>query len=192
MDIPRRYGWNIGDPGMQRSGMQNQRFVKVLDHGNAQGSPNCKIIILMDEGHASDVHIHYLNWIYVDVIECGHQGVLTLAGDRLQHEIWNHRYTTLAIPPGVPHVTLYPHQPAEARTLPDFEPVQLRAIETRTTSSATADTVALDDYGPLLAQRVKELGLDGWITPNAQMLGRSRPAAESSCFPANPTRHEGP
>jgi uncharacterized RmlC-like cupin family protein len=157
-----------------REGMQGQRFTTVLSSENAPGTPDCKVLITMGEGKVSNVHVHLLTHVYVDVIECGPQGVLTLAGEKLEQEVWTLRRQTLWIPPGVPHVAVYPRNPVGSA--PD-----VFAVETRTSSSAVADVVPLDDMGDLLVARLHQLGLSGLITPSAQMSGYRR--GESSCFP---------
>jgi len=175
MNAPKSFDWAQA-ARTTREGMQGQRFATILSSENAPGTPNCKVIITMGAGKVSNLHVHHATDVYVDVIDCGLQGVLTLAGDQLQHEIWTYRNQTLWIPRGVPHVAVYPRSEGNSPS-PD-----VYAIETRTTSSAVADVVPLDDMAPLLMRRLRQLGLAGLVTPSPQMAGY-RPD-ESSCFPS--------
>lgn len=179
MHKPKSFSW-ADAAQTAREGMQGQRFTTVLSSDNAPGTPACKVIINMAAGKVSNVHTHEHTDIYVDVIEAGPYGVLTLAGQNLEHEIWTMARESLWIPPGVPHVAVYPRDPSPALGSPQPE---VFAVETRLTSSATADIVMLDDMGPLLTRRLTELNLSGLVTPSAQMAGHRRD--ESSCFPGS-------
>lgn len=179
---PRNFDWPHNDPTRLRAGMQGQTFVTVLDHENLPGTQLSKLLILMIPGKVSNVHVHHGTDVYIDVITAGAQGVLTLAGDELEHAIWTSAYQSLWLPPGVPHVAVYPRP---EYTLDDDPGPDLHALETRTSSVADADVWPLDGYGPLLVQRLGALGLLHRVAPSAAMLG-VEPVAGSSCFPAHP------
>lgn len=174
MHKPKNFDWQQA-ASTAREGMQGQRFTTILSSENAPGTPNCKVTISMGPGKVSNVHVHHVTHVYVDVLECGPQGVLTLAGQALEYEIWTHARQTLWIPPGIPHVAVYP-MPEDGSPSGD-----VFAMETRATSSATADVVPLDDMAGLLSRRLRDLGLTGRTTPSAQMAGYRRDG--SSCFP---------
>jgi uncharacterized RmlC-like cupin family protein len=171
---PQSFDWGQAAQSA-REGMQGQTFMTVLSSQNAPGTPACKVIIQMDPGKVSNVHIHEHVDVYVDVLEAD-GGVLTLAGERLEHEVWTHRSQSLWIPAGIPHVAVYPRRPAPQG--------RVFAMETRLTSSATADVIPLDDMAGLLATRLEALGLSGRVIPSAQMVGYRRD--DASCFPSRP------
>lgn len=177
MHKPKSFSW-ADAARTAREGMQGQKFTTILSSENAPGTPACKVIITMAAGKVSNVHTHRDTDIYVDVIEAGPYGVLTLAGDRLEHEVWTMARESLWVPPGVPHVAVYPREPESFMGGPQPE---VFAIETRLTSSATADVVPLDNMGELLTKRLQQLNLLSLVTPSAQMAGYRRD--ESSCFP---------
>lgn len=177
MHRPKSFDWDRATE-TARQGMQGQRFSTVISSQNAPGTAACKVIISMPPGKVSNVHIHENTHVYVDVLDCGPGGVLTLAGDKLEFEVWTFRRQSLWIPPGVPHVAVYP------RTEMGADSVEVTAMETRLTSSATADVVPLDAMGELLTRRLDDLRLTGLVTPSAQMAGYRRD--ESSCFPPMP------
>jgi uncharacterized RmlC-like cupin family protein len=134
-------------------GMQGQEFVVIVDGrpgGNAEDSPLCQLGILMKPGKVSTPHVHYDVNVYVRLEECGHQGVLTLYGDALEHEEWLFEGQTLWIPPGVPHVAVYPRFHGAPTAV---------AIETRTTPDPLADVVTLTALWPTLRDRLDGLGL---------------------------------
>lgn len=171
---PKSFDWEAARD-TQRQGMQGQQFMTVVSSANAPGTPACKVVITMQPGKVSNVHVHEHTDVYVDVLQAGHGGVLTLAGNKLEFEVWTFERQSLWIPPGVPHVAVYP------RDSSDPAQPEVFAMETRLTSSPTADVVPLDAMGELLAHRLTKLGLSGHVTPSAQMAGYRRD--ESSCFP---------
>ena len=184
MRAPKTFDWPHNVPGRMRAGMQGQDFVTVLDHKNLPGTSLSKIIILMRQRKVSNVHVHHATDVYVDVLEGTARGALTLAGDDLEHVVWTGRYQSLWLPPGVPHVAVYPG-PVGGQTA---EPIpDLLALETRTSSVADADIHACPGYGPLLTRRLEELGLIDRVDPSAAMLGLEE-QPESSCFPTRPER----
>lgn len=160
---PQNFAWPHNEPGMMRLGMQRQKFIKVIDGENLPGTKISKGLILMDVGWVSGVHEHRKTPVYIDVLECGPQGVLTLAGERLEHEIWTPRYESLYLPPGQPHVAIYPTPgPGE---LPDFlTSPDLLALETRGNPMFDDDIHPRPGYDELLIQRLTELGLIGRVT----------------------------
>lgn len=182
--IPRNFDWPHNDPGRLRAGMQGQTFVTVLDHETLPGTALSKLLILMTPGKVSNVHVHHATDVYIDVITAGVQGVLTLAGDELEHAVWTSSYQSLWLPPGVPHVAVYPLPEPDTNVGDDPGP-DLHALETRTSSVADADVWALEGYGPLLVRRLGGLGLLHRVTPSLAMLGQE-PVAGSSCFPTSP------
>lgn len=142
--------------GFARPGMQNQAFATILDGrpgANAAGSPLCQLAIYMPPGHASTPHVHDRVHVYVRVEECGPQGALTLWGDQLENEEWTFADQTLWIPPGVPHVAVYP------RFGPTDDDVTLTACETRTTSNPQEDVRPLPELWVPLVQRLDDIGL---------------------------------
>jgi uncharacterized RmlC-like cupin family protein len=171
-NIPDNFDWPFDDPTRMRAGMQGQTFVPVLDQTNLDGTKLSQLVILMRPRQVSNVHIHRKTDVFVSILECGQGRVLTLAGDKLEHEIWTRRYQTLYLPPDVPHVAVYPadpHAPQHALT-PD-----LVALENRLNPSADDDVDALDGYGGLLTQRLRELDLLELIDPSAQMRAVDEP-----------------
>lgn len=130
--------------------MQGQAYDRVLDAGNAPTSPLCQVRIKMNNGKVSTPHVHHETHVYVHVTLCGPQGVLTLWGPALENEEWSFEGDTLWIPPGVPHVAIYP-------AYHDAPP--LSALETRTAPSPEYDVVPLPDLWLALGQRLDELKL---------------------------------
>lgn len=133
---------------------QGQDVVVVLDGragGNAVGSPLCQLGITMRPGKVSTPHVHETVHVYVRLEECGPQGVLTLWGTNLQHEVWLHAAGSLWIPPGEPHVAVYPrYDDLTTHDAAAFE-VPALAVETRTTSDPFEDVVPLPHlWGPLV------------------------------------------
>jgi uncharacterized RmlC-like cupin family protein len=136
--------------------MQNQTFATILDgrdDANAAGSPLCQLAIYMAPGHVSTPHVHDRVHVYVRVEECGPQGALTLWGDQLKNEEWTFPGQTLWIPPGVPHVAVYP------RFGPSDDDITLVACETRTTSDPQDDVQPLPALWPVVVQRLEDVGL---------------------------------
>ena len=177
MQAPKTFDWPHNVPGRMRAGMQGQAFVTVLDNTNQPGTKLSKLLILMAAGKVSNVHVHHATDVYVDVLEGTPRGALTLAGDDLEHAVWTGRYQSVWLPPGVPHVAVYP-RPVGGGEVPD-----LLALETRTSSSADADITVCPGYGPLLARRLAELGMIDRVDPSPAMLGAEEIPGESSCFP---------
>jgi uncharacterized RmlC-like cupin family protein len=133
--------------------MQGQDLVVILDGrpgGNAEGSPLCQLAVLMDLGKVSTPHVHDETDVYVRLEGCGPQGVLTLYGDRLQHEEWLFAGGTLWLPPGVPHVAIYPRFHDASTAV---------AIETRTTPDPFGDVRALPALWGTLARNLDVLEL---------------------------------
>jgi hypothetical protein len=182
MRAPKTFDWPHNVPGRMRAGMQGQAFVTVLDHKNLPGTPLSKVIILMGQRRVSNVHVHDATDVYVDVLEGTPRGALTLAGDDLEHAVWTGRYQSLWLPPGVPHVAVYPGPVGGGVDGPD-----LLAMETRTSSVADADIRVCHGYGPLLTKRLEVLGLIDRVDPSPQMLGQDE-VPESSCSPTRPER----
>lgn len=140
--------------GAQRlDSMQGQDLIVIVDGrpgGNAPGSPVCQLCILMDPRKVSTPHVHDDVHVYVRLEECGPQGVLTLYGDDLEHEEWLFQGGTLWIPPGVPHVAVYP----------DFHDAPTAiGIETRTTPDPFADVRPLPELWGALARHLAVLDL---------------------------------
>lgn len=165
-NVPANYAWPFDNPARMRAGMQGQNFVPVLDETNLPPTQLSQLVILMRPRQVSNVHIHHKTQVFVSVLECGQGLVLTLAGDKLEHEIWTRRYQTLYLPPGVPHVAVYPANPHGPQGGPTPD---LMALETRTNTSADADIEALPGYGELLTRRLHELNLYDLIDPSPQM-----------------------
>lgn len=143
---------STGDARVHES-MQGQSLVPLIDGtptGNAPGSPLCQVTILMENGKVSTPHVHDEVHVYVRLLVCGPQGVLTLYGDDLKHEQWLFANQTLWIPPGVPHVAVYPwfHDASTAV-----------ALETRTTPDWHADVRPLPTLWVQLRERLLELNL---------------------------------
>jgi aldehyde dehydrogenase (NAD+) len=133
-----------------RETTQGQTLAPIVSVDDAPGSPLCQVAIVMELGKVSTVHVHDRVHVYVHVVECGPQGVLTLHGDELEGEEWTFAGQTLWIPPTVPHVAVYPR-------FHDAPPVL--AIETRTTPDWRADVRPLPTLGNLLWLRLDELRL---------------------------------
>lgn len=183
MRVPKTFDWPFNVPGRMREGMQGQTFVTVFDHATLPGTPISKILVLMRQRKVSNVHIHDATDVYVDVIEGTPRGALTLAGDNLEHAVWTGRYQSLWLPPGVPHVAVYPGPVGGA----DADPVpDLLGIETRTSSVADADIRVCPGFGPILTKRLEEFGLIDRVDPSPAMLGQEPGEPESSCFPTFP------
>lgn len=166
MHLPQNFEWPFSDPARMRAGMQGQTFVPVFDQANLDDAPFSQLVILMRPRQVSNVHIHYRTPVFVSVLECGQGQVLTLAGHNLEHEIWTRRYQTLYLPPGVPHVAIYPA--ADVDLAPAITP-DLVALENRANPSADSDIEALSGYGGLLTRRLRELDLYDRIDPSTQM-----------------------
>lgn len=178
MDIPENFDWPFRDSSRMRAGMQGQTFVTVLDETNLPTTTISQLVILMRPRQVSNVHIHRNTGVYVSVLECGQGRVLTLAGDKLEHEIWTRQYQTLYLPPGVPHVAIYPEQLEPVTSLVPLRASDLArtpdlmALETRVNASADADIEALSGYGELLTERLRELDLYDRIDSSLQMQER--------------------
>ncbi len=178
MDIPENFDWPFKDSSRMRAGMQGQTFVTVLDQTNLPPTTISQLVILMRPRQVSNVHVHRSTGVYVSVLECGQGQVLTLAGDKLEHEIWTRQYQTLYLPPGVPHVAIYPERIDPAVCLAPLDTSDLArtpdlmALETRVNASADADIEALSGYGGLLTERLFMLDLHDRIDPSPQMQER--------------------
>jgi uncharacterized RmlC-like cupin family protein len=136
-----------------REGMQGQTFAPVLDGrptGNAPGSPLCQLRIEMRLGKVSTPHVHRSTHVYVHLLECGPQGVLTLWGDELEREEWLFAGQLLWLPPTVPHVAVYPRFHDAPTAV---------ALETRQTPDPTHDVIPLPDLWGTLTERLDELHL---------------------------------
>jgi uncharacterized RmlC-like cupin family protein len=142
-----------------RAGMQGQNFAVVMENSG----PLSKVRIRMTPRKVSNVHAHELADVYVDVLQADGPGALTLAGFHLEHEIWTPAGTTLHLPPGMPHVAVYPEQ--ITGTTGD-----LVAMETRCNPVADADIIALAGYGELLVKRLTQLDLMHRVDPSPEML----------------------
>jgi len=178
MRPPVTFRWPHNEPGRMRAGMQGQTFVDVVDERNLAGSKISKVLILMHARKVSNVHLHRDTDVYVDVIEGSPRGALTLAGHDLEHVVWTGLYETLWLPPGVPHVAVYPAPLGEPT--PD-----LLGLETRTSAVSDADIVVCPGYGDLLTRRLTELGLIDQVHPSPAMLGEET-TDDPACLPAYP------
>lgn len=181
---PRNFDWPHNDPTRLRAGMQGQTFVTIVDHKTLPGTPLSQLLVLMEPGKVSNVHVHQATHVHIAVLTAGPQGVLTLAGVDLEDAVWTSAYQSLYLPPEVPHVAVYPLPEPDGNLTNDPGP-DLHALETRTSSVADADVWALPGYGPLLVRRLGEHGLLHRVTPSLAMLGQE-PVAGSSCFPTVP------
>jgi uncharacterized RmlC-like cupin family protein len=154
MNIIRSFHPTLHGSGVQRQdSMQGQDFVVIVDGrpgGNAPHSPCCQVAILMDPGKVSTPHVHNMTNVYIRLEECGPQGVLTLHGDRLQHEEWLFQGGTLWIPPGIPHVAVYPHF---------HDTMTAVAIETRTTPDPWGDVEPLPELWPAIGAQLEAMDL---------------------------------
>jgi len=140
---------------------QGQDLIVIIDGrpgGNAPRSPLCQLGILMDPGKVSTPHVHDETHVYVRLEECGPQGVLTLYGDRLQHEEWLFAGGTLWLPPGVPHVAVYPRFEGESAGAHATRTTAV-GIETRTTPDPLADVRPLPELWNALSYHLDVLGL---------------------------------
>jgi uncharacterized RmlC-like cupin family protein len=150
--------------------------VVVLDGragGNAAGSPLCQLGITMRPGKVSTPHVHERVHVYVRLEECGPQGVLTLWGTNLQHEVWLHAGGSLWIPPGEPHVAVYPrYDDVESVDAATYATTAL-AVETRTTPDPFEDVVPLPHlWGPLILRLIMRSLLDHVDLPDAAREAR--------------------
>lgn len=151
--VPTVYG--VADDAAPRVGMQGQTFVPLVHAGNAPGTSLCQLLITMATGRVSAPHVHDEVHVYVHLVRCGPQGVLTLYGDALESGAWLFTGQTLWIPPGVPHVAVYPrYQTPTAVDDADVPPAL--ALETRTTPSVTADVRPLPELWDVLLDRLTE------------------------------------
>lgn len=176
---PRSYhDWSsapAGSDGTAREGMQGQLFTRVVDGDNAPGSPLCQVGIRMRPGKVSTPHTHREVHVYVHVRECGIQGVLTLWGDALENEEWSFAGDTLWIPPGVPHVAVYPTFRDTRFDGDDYvNAPTLHALETRTTPDPEHDVVPLPELWPVLGGRLTELRLLGQVDLPPQLVASGR------------------
>lgn len=154
MNQPLAFHPTLHGSGVQRlDSTQGQELIVIIDgrpKGNAPGSPNCQVGILMDPGKVSTPHTHDEAHVYVRLEECGPQGVLTLYGEALEHEEWLFAGGTLWLPPGVPHVAVYPRYHDAPTAV---------GIETRTTPDPFADVRPLPELWGSLARHLAVLGL---------------------------------
>lgn len=169
-EIPVNFDWPHNEPGRMQSGMQGQTFVTVFDGETRPGANRSKLMILMTPGKVSNVHLHRDTEVDIDVIEAGPQGVLTLAGDELQHAVWTSRYQSLCLVRNQPHVAIYPLPEPDGNASGDLGPYLL-ALETRMNPVADGDIVTLEGFGPLLVQRLAQHGVLHRVTPSPAMLG---------------------
>lgn len=187
MSAPMTFDWPHRVPGRMREGMQGQAFVTVLDRASCPETALSKVLILMRPGRVSNVHVHRRTHVYVDVIEGTPRGALTLAGDELEHAVWTGRYQSLWLPPGVPHVAVYPRPVGGVVTLEVdgvtvVQTPDLLGLETRTDPVADGDIAQCPGYGELLTWRLEQLGLIDRVDPSAAMLGQEE-VTGGECFP---------
>lgn len=147
--VPTTFALNLSRAHVRES-MQGQTVAPVVTVDEAPSSPLCQVGIVMELGKVSTPHVHDETHVYVHVLECGPQGVLTLYGDALEHEEWTFAGQTLWIPPTVPHVAVYPRF---------HDAPTLIALETRTNPDWRADVRAVPALVPVLRAQLGSMGL---------------------------------
>jgi uncharacterized RmlC-like cupin family protein len=128
--------------------MQGQDLVPLISTDNAMDPPLCQVKIVMHPGKVSTPHVHYKAHVLVHLLSSGPMGVLTYAGEELEERIWLRMGGTLWIPPGIPHVAVYPRSAAQG--------IIAFALETRTVPAWRADVTALDTLEETLRTRLRE------------------------------------
>lgn len=135
---------------------QGQDMVPIFwggPDGNVPDSPVCGVKILMAPGKVSRPHVHREVQVQV-TLESACTGVWTLAGDRLETASELRPGGTLVIPPGVPHIALYPH----AMHM-DGQCAEAMATEIRNHPDYRYDTYGRPDLWPLAYERATMLGI---------------------------------
>lgn len=156
--------FGVGTSATRRTGMQGQVFRPLVDAEVAPTSPLCQLVIAMTPGKVSTPHVHVETHVYVHVKECGPQGALTLYGDALEYDEWTFADQTLWIPPGIPHVAIYPYF---------YDAPPLVALETRATPHVDHDVVPLPTLWSTLGQRIVELDMVSQVElpPELEAIG---------------------
>lgn len=166
--VPTAFHPSLTDGVQRRPSMQGQDVMPIVDRDTAPGCPLCQLAILMDPGKVSTPHIHNDVFVYVYLAIAGPQGVLTLYGDNLEHHVWLFQGGTLVIPPGIPHVAVYPRRRKDEE-LEEPSPVVV-AIETRTTDHWTDDVVAIPELWATLYDKITPWAIEELIDFPYEML----------------------
>lgn len=158
------------DLGRLEDTAQGQRLTPVYwggPDGNVPGSATCAVRILMTPGWVSMPHVH--DEVQVTVaLDSAWYGVLTLWGPNLENPTWLHPGGVLAIPPGVPHVALYPSRRPDNG---DRIVIDAIATEFRNTPDYRYDVRRFPNMYPLARRAAARLGVEDLFDWEAAVAG---------------------